>query len=218
MLRNVGDGQVCTLSRAVSNLCNVESCSNVSYGNVVNVILMLMECSSNFRGVTVRTVNTVMPVAEISRCRVEVRRLQVFVLSHVSQLLSVILELFMVRALTICAVTPRIKNEFREGMVRNSRFELAGTVTGVIVHFGQVLDELGFRFGVAAPPIFIGHAISVVVFPVDVVFVDLSVAVVICIVDRPVIHVVILTCITCTRDQWASSTQRCTPLELVVSI
>ena len=70
-------------------------------------------------------------------------------------------------------------------------FELAGAVARVVVHFGHVLDELGLWLGVSTPPVLIGHAVSVVVFPVNVVFVDLSVTVVVPIVHRSVVDVVV---------------------------
>ena len=70
-------------------------------------------------------------------------------------------------------------------------FEFTGTVSNVVVHLGHVLDELGLWLGVSTPPVLIGHAVSVVVFSVNVIFVDLSVTVVVAIVHRSVVDVVV---------------------------
>ena len=97
----------------------------------------------------------------------------------------------MVRALTIGAVAPRVEDEFRVGMVSDGRLEFARSVADIVVHFGQVLDELGFWFGVAAPPVFIGNAVSIVVFTVNVVFVNLTVAIVIAVIYWTIVNIVI---------------------------
>ena len=110
---------------------------------------------------------------------------------HVSHLLAVVLELRMVGALAVGAVAPRPQNEFGVGVVSEGGLEFAGAVAGVVVHLGHVLDELGLGFGVASPPVFVGHAVSVVVFSVDVIFVDLTVAVVVAVVHRAVVDVVV---------------------------
>jgi hypothetical protein len=97
----------------------------------------------------------------------------------------------MVGALATSAVPPRIEDEFGVGVMGQGRFELAGSVADIVVHFSQILDELGFRFGVPAPPIFVGDAVSVVVFTIDVIFVDLPVVVVITVVNGAVVNVVV---------------------------
>ena len=100
----------------------------------------------------------------------------------------------------------------------NGRLEFACTVTCVVVHLGQVLNELGFRFGVSAPPVFIGHTISIVVFSIDVVLIDLPVTIVIGVVNRPVVDIVILACIASTWEQWASGAKRGAPFELIIAV
>ena len=158
---------------------------------MIDVVLMLVEGGADFRRVAVGAVHAVMPVAEISRSRIEGRGLEVGVLGHVGHLLAVVFELCVVGALTIGAVAPRPKDEFGVGVVGQGGLEFARAVAGVVVHLGQVLDELGLRLGVAAPPIFVGHTVRVVVLAVDVVFVDLAVAVVVPIVHWTVVHVVV---------------------------
>ena len=124
-LGDVRDSQICLFSWVVSNLCHVESNTEVTYSDMIDVDFVLVECSSNFRGVAVRAVYAVMPIAEITRGRVEIRRLEVCVLSHVCHLLSVVLELLMVGALAACAMAPRVENQFRVGVVGHGRLEFA---------------------------------------------------------------------------------------------
>ena len=192
---------------------------------MVDVVLVLVERRPDLRGVTIRAVNTVVPVAEVTGRGVQPRGLHVGVLGHFGQLVAVVNELVVVRRLTVGAVTPRIEDQFREGVVGQGGSEFTGAVTGVVVHLGQVLNEFGLRLGVAAPPVFIGHAVGVVVLAVDVVFVDLTVTVVVTVVHRPVVHVVVgdaspLVFSGCARSghEGAGSAQRGAPLELVVTV
>ena len=113
---------------------------------MVNVIFVLMESCSNLRGIAVRAVNTVVPVTEVTGCWIEIRGLEIGVLGHVCKLLTVIHQLEVVRALTVRAMAPGVENEFRVGVVGDGRLEFARTVTGIVVHLGQVLNELGLWF------------------------------------------------------------------------
>ena len=158
---------------------------------MVDVVFVLVEGGADFRGVAIGAVHAVVPVAEVTRGRVKRGGLEVGILGHVGHLLAVVLQLTVVGALAVSAVTPRPEDEFRVGMVGQGGLEFARTVACVVVHLGQVLDELGLGFGVAAPPVFVGHAVRVVVLPVDVVLVDLTVAIVVPIVHRTVVHVVV---------------------------
>ncbi len=145
-------------------------------------------------------------------------------MGHVGHLLAVVLQLTVVGALAVSAVTPRPEDEFRVGMVGQGGLEFARTVACVVVHLGQVLDELGLGFGVAAPPVFVGHAVRVVVLPIDVVLVDLTVAVVVPIVHRTVVHVVVGTVQFTLRrrtrpgNQGPGGTEGRAPFELVVAV
>ena len=165
-----------------------------------------------------------MPIAEVTRGRVEVRGLKVGVIGHVRHLLSVVTKLSVVGTFTSRAVTPRVENEFRVGMVRQGGLEFAGTIAHVVVHFGQVLDEFGLGLGVTSPPVFVGHTVSVVVFAVDVVFVNLAVPIVIPVVHRAVVNVVVravqLTFCwrTCSGNQRACCAKWSTPFKLIVSV
>ena len=192
---------------------------------MVDVVFVLVEGGADFRRVAVGAVHAVVPIAEVTRSRVEGRRLKVGILGHVGHLLAVILELFVVGALAIGAVAPRPEDEFRVGVVRQGGLEFARTVAGVVVHLGQVLNELGLGLGIAAPPVFVGHAVRVVVLAVNVIFVDLTVAVVVPIVHRAVVDVVVgnprpFVFGRCAGagNQGASGAKGRAPLELVVAV
>ena len=87
------------------------------------------------------------------------------------------------------------------------------------------MDEFGLGLGVAAPPVFVGHTVGVVILAVDVIFVDLTVAVVVTVVNRPVVHVVVgntspLVFGGCagSGDKGAGGAERRAPFELVVAV
>ncbi len=135
--------------------------------------------------------HTVVPIAEIPGGRVQIRRLHVGVLGHFCKLIPVEDELVVVGCLTALAVSPRIENEFRVGVVREGGSELTGSVADIVVHFGQVLNEFGLGFRVSTVPIFVGLSVVVVVFTVNVVFVDEAVTVVVARIKRTGVHVVV---------------------------
>ena len=112
LLRDVGDSEVGSLAWVVSDFSDVKAKTEVAHGDVVDVFGSLVERRTDFRGVAVRTVNAVVPIAEITRGRVEGGRLKVGVLGHVSHLLAVVAELVVVGAFAIGAVAPWPENEF----------------------------------------------------------------------------------------------------------
>ena len=117
LLRDVGDFKVGTLTWVVSNFSDVEPKAEVTHGDVVNVFGALMEGCPNFRGVAVRAVDAVVPVAEITRGGVERRGLEVGVLRHVGHHLAVVAKLLVVGALAVGAVAPWPEDEFGVGVM-----------------------------------------------------------------------------------------------------
>ena len=191
LLRNVGDLKVGSLPWVVGDFGDVKAEAEVAHGDVPDVFRSLVEGGADFRGVAVRPVNTVVPVAEITGGRVQRRRLKIGVLRHVGHFLPVVFELAVVGALAVRAVAPWPKNEFGVRVMGQGGFEFTGTVSNVVVHHGHFMEELGLWLAVSTPPVLIGHAVSVVVFSVNVIFVDLSVTVVVAIVHRSVVDVVV---------------------------
>ena len=50
--------------------------------------------------------------------------------------------------------------------------EVGSSVSVVVVHLSQILDELGLRLTIATHPIFVSLTISIVVLAVDVILID----------------------------------------------
>ncbi len=69
--------------------------------------------------------------------------------------------------------------------------ELGGAVPVVVVHLCQVLDELRLRLRVSSEPVLVDLAVGVVIVPIDVVFVDQSVTVVVLVIHGAVVDVVV---------------------------
>ena len=124
-MRDVGKFEVGSLPWVIGDVGDVEAETEVAHGNVVNVVFVLMESRADFRGVAVRTVDAVVPIAKVSRSRVERGGLEVRILRHVGHLLTVILQLFVVGTLAVGAVPPRPQNQFGVGVVGDGGLEFA---------------------------------------------------------------------------------------------
>ena len=117
MLGDVGDFKVGSLTWVVSDFSNVEPETEVAHGDVVDVLGSLVERGTDFGRVAVRSVDAIMPVAEITRGGVKRRRLKIGVLGHVGHHLAVVAELSVVGAFAVRAMAPRPQNEFGVGVV-----------------------------------------------------------------------------------------------------
>ena len=80
------------------------------------------------------------------------------------------------------------------------------------------MNEFGFWLGIAAQPVFIGQTVAVVVFAVNVIFVQPVVTVLVHRIHRPVVDIVVLTGITHAGEQRTRGAQRRSPFVLVISV
>ena len=68
---------------------------------------------------------------------------------------------------------------------------IGSTIPIIVIHLGQVLDEARFWLRVTPPPILISSAIGVIVLAIDVILVNLSIAIVVSVIDRPIVDIVV---------------------------
>ena len=89
-------------------------------------------------------------------------------------------------------------------MPRKGGCEIGSAIVVVIVHFSQILNKQCFGFRITAPPIFVCLTVGIIIVPIDVIFIDLSVTIIVGIIYRSIVNIIVgTTSITCSWGERA---------------